>query len=43
MALGIAALTALGIWQLERRAWKLDLIGEIARRVARGAGPCARS
>jgi surfeit locus 1 family protein len=35
--LTVAALTALGIWQLERRDWKLDLIGQIARRV--GAPP----
>ncbi len=43
MALGIAALTALGIWQLERRAWKLDLIGQIAERAhaapVRAPGP----
>jgi surfeit locus 1 family protein len=31
-ALGVAVLTALGIWQLERRAWKLDLIAQIAQR-----------
>ena len=30
--LGVATLTALGIWQLERRAWKLQLIGEINER-----------
>jgi surfeit locus 1 family protein len=43
MALGVAALTALGIWQLERRAWKLTLIGQIAERAhsapARAPGP----
>ena len=32
-ALVIALLTALGIWQLERRTWKLRLIDEIAQRV----------
>lgn len=32
MALGIAALTSLGIWQLERRIWKLNLIEQIAER-----------
>jgi surfeit locus 1 family protein len=31
--LTVAALTALGLWQLERRAWKLHLIDQIARRV----------
>jgi surfeit locus 1 family protein len=31
--LTVAALTALGIWQLERRVWKLNLIGQITRRV----------
>jgi surfeit locus 1 family protein len=31
-ALGVAALTALGIWQLERRIWKLELIARIAQR-----------
>ncbi len=30
---GIAALTALGIWQLERRAWKLALIERVEQRV----------
>ena len=39
LAFGIAALLAfggfiaLGIWQLERRAWKLDLIARVERRV----------
>lgn len=32
-AAGIAALTALGIWQLERRVWKLDLIDSVERRI----------
>ncbi|MGO9993383.1 MAG: SURF1 family protein [Steroidobacteraceae bacterium] len=31
--LTVAALTALGIWQLERRVWKLNLIGQITQRV----------
>jgi surfeit locus 1 family protein len=31
--LTVAALTALGIWQLERPVWKLNLIGQITRRV----------
>jgi surfeit locus 1 family protein len=30
---GIAALTALGVWQLERRAWKLSLIERVEERV----------
>ncbi len=30
---GIAGLTALGVWQLERRAWKLDLIDKVEHRV----------
>jgi surfeit locus 1 family protein len=31
--LGVAALTALGVWQLERRVWKLELIARITRHV----------
>lgn len=31
-ALAVAALTALGIWQLERRVWKLELIGQVEQR-----------
>jgi len=31
--LGIAVLTALGVWQLERRVWKLDLIERVEQRV----------
>ena len=30
---GIAGLTALGIWQLERRVWKLDLIERVDARI----------
>ncbi|XEY17750.1 SURF1 family protein [Azospirillum sp. HJ39] len=30
---GIAGLTALGVWQLERRAWKLDLIERVEARI----------
>lgn len=30
---GIAALMALGIWQLERRVWKLQLIDQVERRI----------
>ncbi|PSJ61536.1 SURF1 family protein [Pseudaminobacter soli (ex Li et al. 2025)] len=30
---GIAAFTALGIWQLERRVWKLDLIARVDERI----------
>jgi len=33
-ALTIAALTKLGIWQLERRVWKLNLIEQIEHRVS---------
>lgn len=29
----VAALLALGIWQLERRVWKLDLIDRVAHRI----------
>ena len=29
----IAALTALGVWQLQRRVWKLDLIAQIETRI----------
>jgi surfeit locus 1 family protein len=32
-ALGIALLFALGIWQIERRSWKLDLIQRVDARV----------
>lgn len=32
-ALGVAALVALGTWQIERRSWKLDLIRRIDGRV----------
>jgi surfeit locus 1 family protein len=32
-ALSIALLLALGVWQVERRAWKLDLIGHVEQRV----------
>jgi surfeit locus 1 family protein len=31
--LGVALLTSLGVWQVERRAWKLDLIDQVERRV----------
>ncbi|MFS2008301.1 SURF1 family protein [Azospirillum sp. CT11-132] len=30
---GVAGLTALGIWQLERRVWKLDLIERVDARI----------
>ncbi len=33
MALGIAVFTALGVWQLHRRVWKLDLIRRVDSRV----------
>lgn len=36
---GIALFTSLGVWQLERRAWKLDLIATVDERV--GAEPVA--
>lgn len=32
-SLGVAILVGLGIWQLERRIWKLDLIARVDRRV----------
>ena len=31
---GIAVLTGLGVWQLERKAWKEDLIARLTERVA---------
>ena len=31
--LSVAALSALGVWQLERRVWKLDLIERVNQRV----------
>jgi len=33
LVLGIAVLVGLGIWQIERRAWKLDLIDRVEHRV----------
>lgn len=30
---GVAGLSALGIWQLERRVWKLDLIARVEQRI----------
>jgi surfeit locus 1 family protein len=30
---GIAGFTALGVWQIERRAWKLDLIDRVEQRI----------
>ncbi|WP_210248618.1 SURF1 family protein [Methylobacterium sp. WL6] len=36
-ALAVAGLVALGIWQVERRAWKLDLIARVEARI--GAAP----
>jgi surfeit locus 1 family protein len=32
-ALGVVALTALGVWQLERRTWKLALIDRVEQRL----------
>ncbi|WP_085554225.1 SURF1 family protein [Azospirillum agricola] len=32
-ALGVAVFTALGVWQVERRAWKHDLIERVEQRV----------
>ena len=36
---GVAVLLALGVWQLQRRAWKLDLIARVEQRLA--AAPVA--
>ena len=39
-AAGVAALAALGVWQLERRAWKLALIARVETRIhAAPVGP----
>ncbi|WP_019515064.1 SURF1 family protein [Sphingomonas sp. Mn802worker] len=38
-SIAIAVLIALGIWQVERRAWKLDLIARVEHRLA--AAPVA--
>ncbi|WP_298809135.1 SURF1 family protein [uncultured Sphingomonas sp.] len=38
-AAAIAVLIALGVWQVERRAWKLNLIAQVERRLA--AAPVA--
>ena len=32
----LAALIALGVWQVERRSWKLDLIARVEARLAEG-------
>jgi surfeit locus 1 family protein len=37
--LGIAALTALGVWQLERRTWKLALIDRVEQRLHAAPAP----
>lgn len=37
--LGIAGLIALGIWQVERRTWKLDLIARVDERLAAAPVP----
>jgi surfeit locus 1 family protein len=37
--LGIVLLCGLGIWQLERRIWKLDLIKRVEQRVSAPASP----
>lgn len=39
VVLGVCALTALGVWQLERRVWKLDLIRRVAERVHAAPAP----
>ncbi len=36
---GVAGFTSLGIWQIERRAWKLDLISRIDARIHAAAVP----
>ncbi|WP_294357008.1 SURF1 family protein [uncultured Sphingomonas sp.] len=38
-SIAIAVLIALGVWQVERRAWKLDLIARVEQRLA--AAPVA--
>jgi surfeit locus 1 family protein len=37
--LGVCVLTALGVWQLERRVWKLDLIRRVSERVHAAPAP----
>ena len=37
--LGVLLFTGLGIWQVERRAWKLDLIARVDRRAHATPGP----
>ena len=42
--MAFAGFSALGIWQVERRAWKLDLIERVAQRIhAPAVAPLARS
>lgn len=38
-ALGVVLFTGLGLWQIERRAWKLDLIARVESRVHAPAVP----
>jgi surfeit locus 1 family protein len=37
--MGLAALISLGVWQLERKAWKEELIARLEARLAAPAGP----
>jgi surfeit locus 1 family protein len=39
VVLGVCVLTALGVWQLERRVWKLDLIRRVDERVRATPAP----
>jgi len=36
---GVVGFIALGVWQLERRVWKLDLIDQVERRIHAPASP----
>ncbi|TXN06354.1 SURF1 family protein, partial [Methylobacterium sp. WL122] len=38
-ALAVTGLVALGIWQVERRTWKLDLIARVEARVSAAPTP----
>ncbi|WP_370880112.1 SURF1 family protein [Labrys monachus] len=38
-AFAVIGLTSLGVWQIERRAWKLDLIARVDRRVHAAPAP----
>ncbi len=43
VAIGVAGTAALGVWQLERRAWKLALIDQVEQRIHAAVAPIPQS